>query len=123
MAKEKVYLTVEDLENEIAEFIDIKLSDGKYVMLRKLTAEEAGAIKRKCTLVKRDKAGNIISRTLDEDMYQLETLARALVKPKLTKEQIKKMFDMRLNEIFYKYSDAIGLFRLTENLGLMPRVS
>lgn len=115
------YLTLQDLEEEMADFITITLRDGKKVKMKKLAQEESARIKRETIQMKGlkpIKRGEDLDPQIDMDLYvfQAKIVAAALVKPKLSYTQLKKVWDKRIEEIYVKYSTAMGL---DENLLLL----
>ena len=119
---EEDYLTTDDLTNEMADFIPIELSDGKHVVVRKLSKDEESKIRVKHTKMQYDKKTKQSVTKLEEEDYQASILAAGLVKPKLTLAQVKAMSSTRFLELVFKYNEVVGLTTITQNLGLMPKV-
>lgn len=117
MSKEEEVLTLEDIENEMADFLTIKIDNiGKTVIMRRISKEEESKIRRKHTKAVYDGKTNTTTQVLDTDKYNDEVMVEALVKPKLTLTQVRKMSTVLYNEIFARYSTEIGLVALSVNL-------
>ena len=120
--KEEEYLTLEDIEDRMADFLTITLSSGKKIVMRRLSKDEESKIRRKHMKNVYDDKQRRSVPTLDTDAYNDDVLYKAIVTPKLTKVQVVKMDTVLYNEIYAKYATETGLLALTENLDSMLRV-
>lgn len=114
--KEESILTLEDIENEMADFLTIVLDSGKSVVMKRISKDEESKIRRKHTKFVYDNRMKQNITQMDAEKYNDEVMVNALVKPKLTITQIRKMSTVMYNEIFAKYSQQIGLLALSQNL-------
>lgn len=114
--KEEEYLTLEDIEDEMADFLTIELDSRKSVIMKRISKDEESKIRRKHTKFVYDNKMRQNIQQIDTEKYNDEIMVSALVKPKLTLTQIRKMSTVMYNEIFAKYSQQIGLLALSRNL-------
>jgi len=120
--KEEEYLTLKDIESEMADFITIKLESGKSIIMKRISKEDESKIRRKHTKTTYDQKTRQSRQQLDNDKYGDEIIHLAFVKPKLTVTQIKNMSLTLYNEVFSKYAQETGLIALTQNLEDLLRV-
>lgn len=123
MSKEEEYLTLEDIENEMADFLTIKLDSGKKVVMRRLSKDEESKIRRKHTKTVWNAKLKQNVQEVDTEKYNDDVMLEALVKPKLTITQVRRMSTVMYNQIFAKYSVETGLLALTQNLEDTLRVT
>ena len=114
--KEEEYLTLEDIENEMADFLTIVLDSNKSVIMKRISKDDESKIRRKHTKFVYDNKLRQNVQQMDTEKYNDDIMIMALVTPKLTLVQVRKMSTVLYNEIFAKYSSQIGLLALSQNL-------
>ncbi len=119
MSKEekKEYVDKEGLLNETLEHIEIQTKDGKYVIFKRLTKGEESKIRKVTMSMVKDPKTKLMEPKIDSEEYQIKLLAAAMVKPKLTEQEVRNgLTGQRADELFMLYSDTIGLMNLPQNL-------
>lgn len=113
----KEYLTGEDFLNEVIEQIEVQTKDGRYIIFKRLTkGEEAGVRKKTMKMVRGGKT-NALEPQIDSEEYQIKMLALALVKPKMSEQDIRdKLSAQRADELFFLYTQNVGFGSLPQNL-------
>jgi len=110
MSKEekREYWSKEEFQEEVLETVEAQTSDGKWVMFKILTKGEEKEIRKKTMKMVKGKDG-IMQPVMDSEEYQIQLLAKALVKPKMTVQEINTtMSGQRADELFVLYGKTIG---------------
>lgn len=102
-----------DLLSSASEFVYVDLRD-REIVCKRINKEEEIEIQKK-TVSFNAVTGELSD--IDAPKYQLEIMFRALVKPKMTEQELLQMDSTLFNEMFVAYQKAIGLGQDTqENL-------
>ena len=111
--EEKDLWSKKDLVESASEFVYVMVR-GKEIVCKKITKADEMEVQNK-TLTFSTTTGTLTN--VDISAYQLEVMQMALVKPKMTSEELKQMDAALFNEMFVAYQEKIGLVMDTsENL-------
>jgi len=111
--EEKDLWSKKDLVESASEFVYVMVR-GKEIVCKKITKADEMEVQKK-TLTFSTTTGTLTN--VDIATYQLEVMQMALVKPKMTSEELKEMDAALFNEMFVAYQEKIGLVMDTsENL-------
>ena len=111
--EEKALWSKKDLVESASEFVYVMVR-GKEIVCKKITKADEMEVQNK-TLTFSTTTGTLTN--VDISAYQLEVMQMALVKPKMTSEELKQMDAALFNEMFVAYQEKIGLVMDTsENL-------
>jgi hypothetical protein len=119
MSKEekKEYMDKEDFLNETLEHIEVQTKDGKFVIFKRLTKGEDSKIRKVTMTMIKDPKTKLMEPKIDSEEYQIKLLAAAMVKPKLTEQEVRNgLTGQRADELFMIYSERVGLMDLPQNL-------
>ena len=103
--------------HEVIEHIEVETEDGKYVIFKRLTKGEESVIRKKTMKMIKNIKTNQLEPQIDSEEYQIKLLAVAIVKPKMTEQEIRdKVSSQRADELFFLYNAKIGFGSMPQNL-------